>query len=204
MQTLPLVRCILFWFHHQRTGICFPRRGISFLVHSPPFSLLRSLDKPSLHFCLEQFFLCTSFLPFPLPLSHPVPPQLFSESKDVPCFQASLAFASWLRSSRFRQPPVRAALGLGVMARALHGGDEAAVPHAGPTQLAQVVQAAGDAGQEVELVQQTPRLEGRQTQRQPLLRRARTRRAGDGHGEQGTDTESRGRTRRPTALSTLP
>lgn len=135
-------------------------------------------------FCLERFFLCTSFLPFPLPPSHPVPPQLFSESKDVPCFQASLAFASWLRSRRFRQPPVRAALGLGVMARALHGGDEAAVPHSRPTQLAQVVQAAGDAGQEVELIEQTPRLEGRQTQSVTAPQRTDTESRGLGHGDQ--------------------
>lgn len=133
-------------FHHQCTGIRFLCKAISFPVCSPPFSLLRSLDKLSLHFRPPHFFLCTSFLPFPLPLSHPVPPQLFSESKDVPCFQASLAFASWFRRRRFRQPPVRAALGLRVMARALHGGDEATVPHPCPTQLAEVVQAAGDAG----------------------------------------------------------
>lgn len=136
---------------------------ISFLVHSPPFSLLRSLDKLSLHFCLQHFFLGTSFLSFPHPPSHPVPLQLFSESKDVPCFQASLAFASWFRRRHFRQSPVRAALALRVMARALHSGDEATVPHSCPTQLAEVMQAAGDAGQQVELIEQTPRLEGRET-----------------------------------------
>lgn len=47
-----------------------------------------------------------------------------------------------------------------MVARALHSGDEATVPHACPTQLAEVVQAAGDAGEQVELIEQAPGLGG--------------------------------------------
>lgn len=99
-------------------------------------------------------------LPFRLPSVAPCSSQLFSEGKDIPCFQAFLAFTSWFRRRHFHQPPIRAALGLWVVARALHSRDEATVPHACPTELAEVVQAAGDAGQQVELIEQTPGLEG--------------------------------------------
>lgn len=47
-----------------------------------------------------------------------------------------------------------------MVARALHSRDEATVPHACPAELAEVVQAAGDAGQQVELIEQAPGLEG--------------------------------------------
>lgn len=50
-----------------------------------------------------------------------------------------------------------------MVARALHSGDETTVPHACPTQLAKVVQAAGNAGEQVELIEQTPGLEGEKT-----------------------------------------
>lgn len=75
------------------------------------------------------------------------------------------------------------------MARALHSGDEATVPHSCPTQLAEVVQAAGDAGQQVELIEQTPRLEGRETKSFPA--------------HQGTNMESRGSPWPPVPASCL-
>jgi len=75
------------------------------------------------------------------------------------------------------------------MARALHGGDEATVPHSCATELAEVVQAAGDAGQQVELIQQAPRLEGRETKSFPPHR--------------GTHAESSGSLRPPAPASAL-
>lgn len=98
-------------------------------------------------------------LPFPCAVA-PCSSQLFSEGKDIPCPQALLAFTSCFGRRHFHQPPVGAALGLGVVARALHSRDEATVPHACPAELAEVVQAAGDAGQQVELIEQAPGLEG--------------------------------------------
>lgn len=46
-----------------------------------------------------------------------------------------------------------------MLAGALHGGYVAAVPHPRPTQLAQVVQAARDPGQQAELVEEAAGLE---------------------------------------------
>lgn len=57
-----------------------------------------------------------------------------------------------------------------MVARALDSRDEATVPHACPTQLAEVVQAAGDAGQQVELIEQTPGLERGRENTQPSAR----------------------------------
>lgn len=51
-----------------------------------------------------------------------------------------------------------------MLARALHRGDVAAVPHPWAAQLAQVMEAAGDPGQQAELVEEAAGLE--QTDRQ--------------------------------------
>lgn len=50
-----------------------------------------------------------------------------------------------------------------MLACALHGGHVTTVPHASPTQLAQVMQAAGDPRQEAKLIEQTPCLQTERT-----------------------------------------
>lgn len=89
-------------------------------------------------------------------------PRLSAETEAFPRrLPALLAFSGGLGRGRLHGAPIGTALRVRVVARALHGGHVAAVPHAGPAQLTQVVQAAGDAGQEAELVQQAPRLRER-------------------------------------------
>lgn len=86
-------------------------------------------------------------------------PTLSAETEAFPRhLWALLAFSGGLGRRRLHRAPIRAALRPRVVARAFHSGYVPAVPHAGPTQLTQVVQAAGDAGQEAELVQETPGL----------------------------------------------
>lgn len=86
-------------------------------------------------------------------------PHLSAETEAFPRhLWALLDFSGGLGRRRFHHAPVGAALRARVVARAFHGGHVSTVPHAGPTQLAQVVQAAGNAGQKPELVQQAPGL----------------------------------------------
>lgn len=55
-----------------------------------------------------------------------------------------------------------------MLAGTFHGGDVAAVPHPRPAQLAQVVQAARNPGQQAELVEEAAGLEvGRQWLKKP-------------------------------------
>lgn len=72
---------------------------------------------------------------------------------------ALLAFPQGLGGRHLHRAPIGTALRAWMVAGALHRGHIAAVPHACPAQLTQIVQAAGDPGQEAELVQQTPRLQ---------------------------------------------
>lgn len=107
----------------------------------------------------------------PSPLVQRREPNLSAETK---AFSGRLwtlpAFSGGLGGRRLHGTPVRAAFRPWVLARTLHGRHVTAVPHASPTQLAQVMQATGDPRQEAKLVQQTPRL---QTERTVMMRDSR-------------------------------
>lgn len=133
--------------------------------------------------CCSRAF---SFLPFlpscplhthPHPLPHAwdpaeVPSPLVQRrepnlSAETEAFSGHLwalpAFSGGLGGRHLHGAPIRAAFRPWVLARALHGRHVTAVPHASPTQFAQVMQATGDPRQEAKLVQQTPRLQRERT-----------------------------------------
>lgn len=88
--------------------------------------------------------------------------RLLAKVKDVPFFRTSLALIrmAWRqRGLRSSHASIGAALRVRMLSGTFYSGNVTAVPHSGPAQLTQVVQAARDPGKQPELIKKASCLE---------------------------------------------